>query len=239
MAPPTTSKPHRVAVLIFRDGDILDFAGPMEILTHTYHDTDPSTRSRPAFRTTTVASTRTVSVGGNDALTLTADMTIQEALDHLADFNVLIVPGGHPTVMMDLVGRDSPELQLIRAFTTQKGGEGKGGEKTILSIYTGALLVGAAAAGGGGLKMTTHHKAYDLLREVCAKAKSEVEVVETTRERRYVDAGVNAAGVRVISAGGVTCGLDAALYLGSLVVGEEKAGWTAELVEHEWKKAVA
>ncbi|KAL8778418.1 MAG: hypothetical protein Q9194_002020, partial [Teloschistes cf. exilis] len=184
MAPPTTSKPHRVAVLIFRDGDILDFAGPMEILTHTYHDTDPSTHSGgPVFRTTIVASTRTVSVGGNDALTLTADMTIQEALDHLADFDVLIVPGGHPTVMMDLVGRDSPELQLIRAFATQKGGEGKGEEKTILSICTGALLVGVAAAGGGGLKLTTHNKAYDLLREVCAKAKSEVEVVETTRER--------------------------------------------------------
>ncbi|KAI4195941.1 MAG: hypothetical protein LQ350_006875 [Teloschistes chrysophthalmus] len=243
MAPPMTSKSHRVAVLIFRDGDILDFAGPIEILTHIYNDPDPSARSDPAFRTTTVAASRTVSVGGNNALTLTAEMTIQEALDHhLADFDVLLVPGGNPALMMDLIERDGPEMQLTRAFATQKGsgeGEGKGKEeKTILSICTGALLVGAAVAGaaGAGLKMTTHHAAYDLLRQVCAKSKSEVEVVETTRERRYVDGGVNARGVRVISAGGVTCGLDAALYLGSLVVGEEKVAWTAELVEHEWRK---
>ncbi|KAL8666817.1 MAG: hypothetical protein Q9202_001057 [Teloschistes flavicans] len=232
IAPSTADKTYQVAVLIFHDGDILDFAGPIEILTHIYNDPDPSARSNPAFRTTTVADTPTVTVG-NGALTLTADITIQEALNRLADFDILLVPGGPPDLMMSLIERDSPEVQLTRRFLTQHAGEA---EKTILSVCTGALLVGATGA-VGGLAMTTHHMAYHLLRQVCVNAKVEVDVVETTEAKRYVDGGVSGNGVRVITAGGVSCGLDASLYLGAKVAGEERARWTARLVEHEWKKA--
>ncbi|KAL8688354.1 MAG: hypothetical protein Q9218_005714 [Villophora microphyllina] len=235
----SAKKPYQVAVLIYNGADILDFAGPVEMLTHIYNDPDPFTASQPTFHLTTIAEARTVSVG-HRALTITADSTIHEAHKRLGDFDILVVPGGAPDRLMELVEKDGPEMQFTRDFATQKPeGNAKEG-KVILSVCTGALLVGATGT-MGGLEMTTHHMAYDLLRQVCAKFGpsdgAKTKVVEATKTRRYVDSGVNGSGVRVITAGGVTCGLDASLYLAAMKVGEENAQWAADLTEHEWKKA--
>ena len=55
--------------------------------------------------------------------------------------------------------------------------------------------------------------------------------------KRYVDGGINKQGKRVITAGGVSCGLDAALYIAEMKGGRENAEFVAKLTEHEWKKA--
>jgi transcriptional regulator GlxA family with amidase domain len=43
-------------------------------------------------------------------------------------------------------------------------------------------------------------------------------------------------GLRVITAGGVTAGLDAALYLVSILVDDTAANEVARLMQHEWIK---
>jgi transcriptional regulator GlxA family with amidase domain len=44
--------------------------------------------------------------------------------------------------------------------------------------------------------------------------------------------------LRVITTGGVTCGIDAAFYLVSLMVSEEAAAEAARIMQYEWKKGV-
>ncbi|KAL8731724.1 MAG: hypothetical protein Q9181_004192 [Wetmoreana brouardii] len=231
----STKKVYQVAVVLYNGADVLDFAGPVEMLTHIYYNRDPQ-RLDHAFNVRIIAETSTVRAG--DALTVTADMTLQEASKQLDDFDVMVVPGGPPNLLMGLVEKDSPEVQLIRNFATHASTD-SGKERVALSVCTGALLLAGTGA-VGGLRLTTHHMAYDLLRQVCKKAVNGAEaaqVVESNPQRRYVDGGINKAGVRVITAGGITCGLDASLYLAHLKVGDGPAEWAADLAEHEWKRA--
>ena len=87
-----------------------------------------------------------------------------------------------------------------------------------------------------GLKATTHHRVLDMLKRIDAS----IDVVATVGEQavgRYVDGGLNESGVRVVTTGGVTCGIDAALYVAELKVGRDQAEFVARLEEHEWKRA--
>ena len=45
-------------------------------------------------------------------------------------------------------------------------------------------------------------------------------------------------GLRVITAGGISAGIDAALYLVSILVDEEAANEVARFMQHEWVKGV-
>jgi len=230
----STKKVHQVAVVLYNGVDILDFAGPVEMLTSVSHVPDPR-HPEPAFSIHVIAAKTTIRAGG--ALTITADMTFEEGTKRLDDFDILIVPGGPPGVIQGLIESESPEVHWIRQFASHTS---QRQARVILSVCTGALLLGATGT-VGGLTMTTHHLAYDLLREVCEKAaggKEAANVVSSNTQRRYVDGGVNTAGIRVVTAGGITCGLDASLYIVEMKVGKEAAEFAAKLTEHEWKRAV-
>jgi len=45
-------------------------------------------------------------------------------------------------------------------------------------------------------------------------------------------------GLRVITSGGVTAGLDAALYLVSIMVSEESASEVARVLQYTWHKGI-
>jgi transcriptional regulator GlxA family with amidase domain len=119
-----------------------------------------------------------------------------------------------------------------------------GGERVIMSICTGALLLGYAGV-FDGLVATTHYLALDQLRTVCADyvkrtpgAKgTEVVPGVPTDSIRYVDDGTNTHGVRVISSGGISCGLDATLYLVAQRLGKYTAIDVAAMMEYAWREA--
>ena len=50
----SNKKVYNVAVLLFKAADILDFAGPLEILSHTLYNTDIE-NPEPVFKPTTIA----------------------------------------------------------------------------------------------------------------------------------------------------------------------------------------
>ena len=58
----------------------------------------------------------------------------------------------------------------------------------------------------------------------------------TVLPARFIDAGLNAAKVRVISSGGVSCGMDAALHVVKIRSSEDEARQTAELIDYGWRK---
>ena len=110
-------------------------------------------------------------------------------------------------------------------------------ERLLFSVCTGALLVAATGA-FGGLMATTHHMAYDLLKEIDHSINL-INCVDSDGTGRYVDGGLKNDGLRVVSAGGVSCGIDAALFVGELKVGREAAEFVAKVVEYNWKRVSA
>lgn len=51
-------------------------------------------------------------------------------------------------------------------------------------------------------------------------------------------AAMRLGGLRVITAGGISAGIDAALYLVSILVDEDTANEVARFMQHEWVKGI-
>jgi transcriptional regulator GlxA family with amidase domain len=117
------------------------------------------------------------------------------SLDELPDPDVVLVPGGEGNrVLM----RDPDVLAWLR--------RAHGGSTWTTSVCTGALVLGAAGI-LEGLKATTHWAFRDRLREFGAEPVAE----------RVVEQG------KVITAAGVSAGIDMALHLARRDVGDEFA----------------
>lgn len=104
------------------------------------------------------------------------------------------------------------------------------------TICTGAAF--AATAGVfNNLHCTTHWADYETVKSVNATvAASTGQTPGKLVASRFVDAGLNHAGVRIISAGGVSCGIDAALHVINIFVGEEQAKIAADRMDYAWQK---
>ena len=237
MASSAAAKPtYRVAVLLFADADILDFAGPIEVLSHAIHNRNREV-PEPIFSVETISRRSDVPVStGSSTLRVQPSMSLTQALEVLNEFHALIVPGGPPKAVQAVTEmEDGLELQVIKSFAKLVPPSEDRQERIMLSICTGALLLGAAGV-LGGLKVTTDHQALDLLQKICNEstnsgtAEGKTEVVGG---QRFVDAGRVRDGLRIVTAGGISSGLDAALYLVELVKDGETAEFIAELMEYQ------
>jgi transcriptional regulator GlxA family with amidase domain len=88
----------------------------------------------------------------------------------------------------------------------------------ILSVCTGALVL-ARAGLLDGLRATTHHQCLDELRAIS----SAVEVVES---ERFVDNG------KIVTAAGISAGIDASLHVIERLTGRNVADATAAYMEY-------
>lgn len=124
---------------------------------------------------------------------------------------VLVVPGGNTRNLMN----DEATLAWV-AKVAEKA-------DLVLSVCTGAMVL-ARAGVLDGLEATTHSRAVDYLAEIAPQT-------TVVRDRRFVDNG------RVITAAGVSAGIDAALYAVEKLVGPKTAGGTARYMEYAWQPA--
>ncbi len=150
-----------------------------------------------------------VTVDGADTITASHGMVVKPHRTLDDDTDAVLVPGGgwmdrSPSGLRAEIARGEIPRR-IRALA----GEGK----TIMSVCTGAMLL-AAAGVTEGRPATTHHGAMDDLRASGAR------VVE---DARVVDDG------DLVTAGGVTSGLDLAVHL----VEREKGRAVADAVLRE------
>lgn len=122
-------------------------------------------------------------------------LTPDVSLDEAGAFDVLLVPGGHG---QQALMHDEEVLMLIRKQVRT--------DRLLFSVCTGALLCGAAGV-LAGRQVTTHWSARHLMPYYGA------DLVDA---RVVVDRNI-------ISAAGVTAGLDAALVLVSLLRGASAA----------------
>jgi cyclohexyl-isocyanide hydratase len=119
-------------------------------------------------------------------------LTSEMSIAEAAEFDVLLVPGGYGQQQLM---NDEEVLSLIRNHFTAG--------KLVFSVCTGALLCGAAGI-LRGRQATTHWSAWNLLPYYGAVP---------VRSRVVVDGNL-------VTAAGVTAGLDAALVVASLVRGD-------------------
>ncbi|KAJ5223370.1 ThiJ/PfpI family protein [Penicillium chermesinum] len=221
---------YKVGVLLFPRADILDFTGPMEVLSHVSHNQNPDDPDR-MFVTETIAKAPTVRA--NSALTISVDTTLAEAVNTLADYDMLIVPGAPPSVIQPMVESGTAEIDLIRQFARLSAPTSEK-PRVLFSVCTGALLLGAAGILSGAT-VTTHHRAVDLLREVCCRFNAEGAPQTIAVYKRYVDSGPICGGaVRLITAGGISSGLDATFHLVRELASPEMAGFVSRVMEYDW-----
>ena len=159
---------RNVAILIFDEVEILDFAGPYEVFATTrQHDPEPP------FNVYTVAE-KPGPVAARNGLSVNPTYT----LDTCPPPDILLVPGGYGT---RVVMHNAAVLDWIRTVDS--------GSELMLSVCTGSLVYGRAGL-LDGLAATTHWAAYDELREAAPKT-------EQRPGERWVDNGrvVTSAGV--------------------------------------------
>ncbi len=193
-----------VAILLFDDVEVLDFAGPFEVFSVT-----GARNGQEPFEVYTVAET-----------SRPIDARNQLSINPRYDFDdcpppdILLIPGGKGTrremenaKLIDWIRRMSYSAELT------------------LSVCTGSLLLGKAGL-LDGLRATTHHNAFDLLRRCAPRT----EVIE---DERILDNG------RIITSGGISAGIDMALYIVGRLCGLDEARRTAAYMEYDWREAGA
>jgi cyclohexyl-isocyanide hydratase len=171
--------PLRVAILCFADVDQLDATGPFEVFANLRN----AAVSLVAVRAEPVRDMRGLVLSPN------------ASFDTLPSADVLIVPGGTgQEALMD----DEVTLAWVRRIAA--------GAQLVLSVCTGALVLGAAGL-LVGRRATTHWAAHDLLWYFGAVPVSDRVVCDGS----------------LITTAGVTAGIDGALRAVAMLRGEATA----------------
>ncbi|KAE9365220.1 class I glutamine amidotransferase-like protein [Stipitochalara longipes BDJ] len=221
------SSPTQLKVLyaVHPDLDTLDFTGPLEVLSHAAHLTSPPT---PAFTHTITSLTDLTTT--NQKLRFQRDIPFSSAYSTLADYDILVIPGGGSPPVLE--GKTEP-IHIIKAFAAlPKKDNGK--TRFLLSVCTGSLFLGEAGV-LDGLTATTHPNHYGRLREIVKAKGHRTTVVE---DRFVVNKLDEEKGLRIITAGGVSSGIDAALWLIGEVVGKESKEKVEFTVQHVHRTGV-
>lgn len=131
-------------------------------------------------------------------------------LDNHPEIDILVVPGGYGA---RAALKNNTVLNWVKDAS-------KKSEYT-LSVCTGSLIL-AKAGLLKNLEATTHHTCYDLLKEL---DDSLILIKE-----RFLDNG------RIITAAGVSAGIDASMYIIEKIHGEAVSKETAKYIEYPYYK---
>ncbi len=190
---------RNVAIFIFEDVEVLDFAGPFEVFNVTGEVTD----SAP-FNTYTVALTeKPIKARGK------LSINPQYSIDNCPTPDIILLPGGDGRRRLM---KDERVLNWIAKHV--------GNLEKLLSVCTGAFYI-AHSELLNGLSATTHHGAFAEFKETF----TDVELIE---DKRYVENG------KIITAGGISAGIDMSLYVVEKLWGKEILALTLEEMEWQW-----
>ena len=209
-----SSPPFSIAILIFDDVEVMDFAGPMEVFNVA---AELQANPKPPFRVFTVAETNApVKAKGN--LVVHPNFSIYNMPQDYVE--LLIVPGGSGTRK---IIAEKPHLIDWLSGQSQK-------VSRIASVCTGSHLLTEAGLLDSCDKVTTHHTCVDELEAMLsARPNNSVRIVQN---KRFVDQG------RILTSAGIAAGIDMSLYLVYKLFGKEEARATAKEMEYDWNLPV-
>lgn len=275
----------KVLIALYPGMEAMNVLGPLEVLDKAYQN--PGDTENKAFECVFVSETPTVEV--NHGITFKAHVSYEEVQKRLAEFDILMVPGGDFEAIIKSKAKPPPQpLQIIRAFADvqQKHPER---ERTVFTVGIASMYLGQLGM-LAGLSATTHPDYLGRFETLCAQA-AQRDLAErpNVMEARFVvnnlrfdlgdpdenpyirkksDAGSkrrpsnarkgsNAwkesstrresitrraslilGGLRVITAGGTACAIDAALYIVSIYASVESATEVGDTMMHNWQKGV-
>jgi transcriptional regulator GlxA family with amidase domain len=159
-----------VAILVFDDVEILDFAGPFEVFAVT-----DELRAHDEFHVFTVSELR-ATIRARNGLKIVPDFT----LENCPPAHVLVIPGGQGT-------RSLLNRQLLLEWVRKQAR----GAEVVMSVCTGALVLGRAGL-LDGLRATTHFQCFDLLRQHAPAAVLAPEERFTDNGKICTSAGISA-----------------------------------------------
>jgi transcriptional regulator GlxA family with amidase domain len=190
-----------VAILAFDDMEVLDFAGPYEAfnVAGELGDGDPFS---------------VFSVGvGDGPVTGRGGFTVLPtySLGSAPIPDLVVVPGGSGSRALM---KDEQVLTWVRERAAEV--------ELLLSVCTGALVLGAAGL-LAGRPATTHHDAYDELAAVSP-------TTTVVRGQRFVRSSET-----ILTSAGVSAGVDLALHVIQLLAGHETRDRTVAEMEWMWQ----
>lgn len=190
-----------VAILAFDDMEVLDYAGPYEV----FNVAGELGSDRP-FEVFSVGLTGGTATGrGGFAV------RPSYALDDAPHADVLVVPGGAGT--RPLLGDER-----LLAWLRERAGQ----VDLLVSVCTGALLLGAAGL-LEGRPATTHHGAFDEL----AALSPTTTVLRGERYVRSTDT--------ILTSGGISAGIDCSLHAVELLADQNTRDLTVAEMEWGWR----
>jgi transcriptional regulator GlxA family with amidase domain len=189
---------RNVAILLFDEVEVLDFAGPFEVFAVT-----DELRQHEALHTFTM-SLKPGTVRARNGLKIVPDFT----LENCPSPQIIVIPGGAGT-------RTLLHMPALHEWLRIKSRSAE----VVMSVCTGALLLGRAGL-LEGLRATTHHENFAELRLLAPNT----EVVEA---ERFVDNG------KILTAAGISAGIDCSLHVVARLFGGDAAVRTAQYMEYE------
>ncbi|MFM8741422.1 MAG: DJ-1/PfpI family protein [Cytophagales bacterium] len=199
----------KIAIVLFDDVEVLDFAGPFEVFSIT-----GKRKIGEPYEVFTVAEKETIAARNQLIVRPTYSFT------NCPTPNIFLIPGGggfhadgrpfgsrkemHNPVMLEWIKQQNTNTELV------------------LSVCTGALIL-AKAGLLHGLEATTHFLAVDSLREIAPESK-------VSPEKRFVDNG------RIVLSAGVSAGIDMAFHVVEKLQGREVAQEAARYMQYDYWK---
>lgn len=195
----------KIAVLIFHGVELVDMNGPVDVFLHANRF-----HKEPVYNIYTVAATaaRIVSEGG--VVTIIPQFTFETCPDP----DLIIIPG---RIANDADDSSIPAKPEVVAYVKQMAQKGK----IILSVCVGLYTL-AETGLLTGRKATTHYLAMDYVR-------SHYKGINLVENVRYVHDG------NFITTGGITSGIDGALYLVEQYNGADVALQVANIMVYNRK----
>ncbi len=196
---------RRVAIYLYDQAEVLDFAGPYEVFTtasRVYHRSYSEEALPFVVNLLALQTGRVEARGGFRVLP-------DYPLSGCHEVDILLVPGG---VVTEELKRDDL-LSWIREVSHSA--------EIIASVCTGSFIL-AAAGLLSGLQATTHWEDLDDFE----KSFPDVRVV---RDKRWVQAG------RLMTSAGISAGIDLSLEIVSRLQGRDLAEATARQMDYRWQ----
>jgi transcriptional regulator GlxA family with amidase domain len=197
----------KIAIFLFDDVEVLDFAGPFEVFSVTGRR-----GIGQSFEVFTVAEKQFVEARNHLQIVPTY------TLENCPEVEMFLIPGGggYHSDGSPYGSRKEMDNMVLLKWIKDRASR----VEFILSVCTGALIL-AKAGLLENLEATTHFMAIETLRAIAPNTK-------ILPEKRFVDNG------KIILSAGVSAGIDMSLYVIEKISGKDVATETARYMQYDY-----